>query len=148
MGLWAERTPWGSKISSPIITITITFLLSNFRIIPAEAPSYQVVWSYFVPLAIPLLLFQANLIFIMRQVGPILVAYIIGALGTILGTVIAYYLLPLGESGWQLAAVFCATYIGGFVNFAATAETVGLRSEDLLSAGVAVNNLLMSIYFI
>ncbi len=84
----------------------------------------------------------------MRQVGPILVAYIIGALGTILGTVIAYYLLPLGESGWQLAAVFCATYIGGFVNFAATAETVGLRSEDLLSAGVAVNNLLMSIYFI
>ncbi len=146
--MWAEKTPWGSKISGAVITIAITFLLSNFRIVPAEAPAYQVVWSYFVPLAIPLLLFQANLVRIISKTGPTLIAYMIGAVGTILGTVVAYYLLPLGDSGWQLAAIFCATYIGGSVNFAATAETVGLRSGDLLSAGVAADNLLMSLYFI
>lgn len=146
--MWAERTPWGSKISGPIITIAITFLLSNFRVIPAQAPSYEVVWSYLVPLAIPLLLFQANLVRIISKAGPTLVAYIIGAVGTVIGTVIAYYLLPLGEAGWKLAAIFCATYIGGSVNFAATADTVGLRSGDLLSAGVAADNLLMSLYFI
>lgn len=116
--------------------------------IPVQAPAYDVVWSYLVPLAIPLLLFKANLLRILREAGPTLLGYGVGAIGTILGTVIAYLTLPLGTAGWQLAAVFCATYIGGSVNFAGTAEAVGLRSGDLLSAGVAADNLVMTLYFL
>ncbi|NEO44572.1 DUF819 family protein [Moorena sp. SIO3I6] len=148
IGFWAERTPWGAKLSGAVVTILVTFILSNLRIIPPDAPAYGVVWSYLVPLAIPLLLFQADLFRIVREAGPTLIAYGIGAVGTILGTVVAYYLIPLGEEGWKLAAIFCATYIGGSVNFAATAESTGLRAGDLLSAGVAADNLVMTLYFL
>ena len=148
IGFWAERTRWGAQISAAVITILVTFVLSNLKVIPIAAPTYDAVWSYLVPLAIPLLLFKADLSRILREAGPTLVAYLLGALGTILGTVVAYYLLPLGKAGWQLAAVFSATYIGGSVNFAATAEAVGLRSGDLLSAGVAADNLVMTLYFL
>ncbi len=148
LGIWADQTRWGAQISGAVVTLLVTFGLSNVGIIPVTAPSYDAVWTYLVPLAIPLLLFNADLVKIVRETGPILVAFLLGAIGTIVGTVVAYVLLPLGDEGWQLAAIFCATYIGGSVNFAATAETVGLRSGDLLSAGVAADNLVMTLYFL
>ncbi len=147
-GLWAERTKWGAKVSGAVITILSTFVLSNLGILPASAPAYDVVWSYFVPMAIPLLLFRANIVRIVREAGPTLIAFAIGAVGTIVGTVIAYHLIPLGEEGWKLAAIFCATYVGGSMNYAAAAEAVGLRSGDLLTAGVAADNLVMTAYFL
>lgn len=148
LGVWAERTAWGARISGAVTTLLATFILSNLRIIPIGAPTYDAVWAYLVPFAIPLLLFQADLRRIVRETGPTLLAFILGAIGTVLGTISAYLVLPLGAGGWQLATVFCATYIGGSVNFAATAEAVGLRSGDLLSAGVAADNLVMMLYFL
>jgi len=60
-GLWAEKTRWGAKISGAVVSILSTFVLSNCLVIPASAPVYDTVWSYIVPLAIPLLLFRADL---------------------------------------------------------------------------------------
>ncbi len=57
--LWAEKTKIGSRLSAVVIAILGTFVLSNLAIIPSAAPSYDIVWSYLVPLAIPLLLFQS-----------------------------------------------------------------------------------------
>ena len=71
-----------------------------------------------------------------------------GAIGTVLGTIVAYHAVPLGEEGWKLAGIFCATYVGGSMNYAAAAEALGLRSGDLLSAGVAADNLVMALYFL
>jgi uncharacterized membrane protein len=147
-GLWAEKTSWGSKLSGAVIAIGSTFVLSNLRVIPAAAPAYDVVWSYFVPLAIPLLLFKADLRRIVREAGPTLAAFAIGALGTVAGTVAAYHLVPLGEEGYKLAGIFCATYVGGSLNYVAAAEALGLRSGDLLAAGVAADNLVMTLYFL
>ena len=147
-GLWVEKTRWGAKISGTVVTLLATFILSNLKIIPDNAPTYDAVWSYLVPLAIPLLLFRADLLRIWQETGSILTAYLVGALGTVIGTVLAYYVIPLGEANWQLAGIFCAAYIGGSINFAATAETLGLRSGDLLSAGAAANNLAMTVYFL
>lgn len=147
-GLWAERTRWGSKLSGAVIAIGTTFVLSNLRIIPAEAPAYSAVWSYLVPLAIPLLLFKADLRRIVREAGPTLIAFLAGAVGTVLGTWIAFQIVPLGEEGWKLAGIFCATYVGGSLNYMASAEALGLRSGDLLAAGVAADNLAMTLYFL
>ncbi|MGK7872735.1 MAG: DUF819 domain-containing protein [Xenococcaceae cyanobacterium] len=150
IGLWGERTKWGAKISGAVITMLVGFFLSNLRIIPLEAPTYSMVWSFLVPFSIPLLLFKANLVRIFRDSGSMLVAYLIGAMGTLLGTIFAYYLLPLGEQAWKLAGVFCATYIGGSVNFFATAKTLklDLDSGDLLAAGTAADNLVMAVFFL
>jgi uncharacterized membrane protein len=147
-GLWAETTGWGSKLSGAVLSIGATFALSNLGVIPASAPAYDVVWSFLVPLAIPLLLFGADLKRILRESGPTLLAFVAGAAGTVLGTVLAFQVVPLGEEGWKLAGIFCATYVGGSLNYMATSEALGLRQGDLLAAGVAADNLAMALYFL
>lgn len=148
IGLWAERTRWGARLSGAVVAIGVTFCLSNLGLIPVAAPAYDLVWSYLVPLAIPLLLFQADLRRILREAGPTLVAFAAGAVGTVLGTIVAVHIVPLGEPSWQLAGIFCATYVGGSMNFVAASEALGLRSGDLLTAGFAADNLVMAAYFL
>jgi uncharacterized membrane protein len=148
LGLWAERTSWGRRISGYAICILLAITLSNLRVIPISAPAYDVVWDYFVPLAIPLLLFKADLRRVVRESGPTLIAFVVGAVGTVLGTVIAFFTVSLGPEGWMMAASFCATYIGGSMNYVATAKVTGLDSSDLLTAGVAADNLLTTGYLL
>ncbi len=147
-GVWAEKTKVGSKISAVVITILFTFVLSNLSIIPTDAPSYGIVWSYLVPLAIPLLLFKANLRKILKEAGPTLIAFAFGAIGTIIGTLVSFSIIPLGDEGFKLAGIFCSTYIGGSMNYVASAAALQLRAGDLLTAGVAADNLVMTLYFI
>ncbi len=147
-GVLAEKTKWGAKLSAVVITILATFVLSNLSVIPTDAPSYDIVWSYLVPIAIPLLLFKADMRKIIKEAGPTLLAFTFGAVGTVLGTFIAFYIIPLGAEGWKLAGIFCSTYIGGSMNFVASAEALQLKSGELLTAGVAADNLMMTIYFI
>ena len=148
VGLWSERYAWGAKLSGAIVTMLTTVVLSNAGFLPFTAPVYDLVWSYLVPVAIPLLLFKANLFRIVREAGQTLVAFAFGAIGTVVGVFIAFQLFPMGEDGWKVAAIFSATYIGGSVNYMATAEAVGLRSGDLLAAGAAADNLMMMVYFL
>ena len=147
-GVWAEKTKIGSKISAVVITILFTFVLSNLSIIPTDAPSYGIVWSYLVPLAIPLLLFKANLRKILKEAGPTLIAFSFGAIGTIIGTLVSFSIIPLGAEGFKLAGIFCSTYIGGSMNYVASAAALQLKAGDLLTAGVAADNLVMTLYFI
>ena len=146
--LWAEKTKIGSKLSAVVIAIAAAFVLSNLSVIPTDAPAYNMVWSYLVPLAIPLLLFKANLRKIMKEAGPTLIAFFFGAIGTILGTFIAFEIFTLGPEGWKLAGIFCSTYVGGSMNYVATAAALKLNAGDLLTAGVAADNLVMAAYFV
>jgi len=148
-GLWAEKQPWGRKLSAVVLTMGVTFGLSNLGIIPIEGvAAYDITWGRLVPLAIPLLLFRADLKRIFREAGPTLLAFTLGGIGTIIGTIVAFKLIPLGEHDWQLASIFSATYIGGSMNYAAAAEAVGLESGSLTTAGVAADNLVMALYFL
>ncbi len=148
LGFRAERTRLGSRLSGAVLAMGATFLLSNLRVIPSEAPAYESVWKVFVPLAIPLLLVRANLARIVREAGPTLLAFIAGGIGTVLGTFLAFAVVPLGPEGAKLAGVFAATYVGGSMNYVAAAEALDLRSPELLSAGFAADNLVMALYFL
>ena len=107
-GFYAENTRVGRRLSGAVLTMAFTFTLSNLGVIPATGvEAYDVVWGYLVPLAIPLLLLRADLARILREAGPTLAAFTVGALGTVLGTIVAYHAVPLGEEGWKLAGIFC-----------------------------------------
>lgn len=148
VGFWAEKTRWGAKLSAMVIALLSTFILSNLSIIPSSAPVYDMVWSYVVPLAIPMLLFNANLKRILRDAGRTLVAFFFGAIGTLIGTYISFNLVTLGDEGWKLAGIFASTYIGGSMNYVAAAEALQLKSANLLTAGIAADNLVMAAYFL
>ena len=146
-GLWLERTYVGARLSGAVFTLVLAFLLTNMGIIPSDAKVYTTVSTFLVPLAIPLLLFNADLRRIPRETGLTLVAFVAGAIGTMAGTIAAFYCVPLGDNSWRFAALFSATLIGGSQNFHALAQSVGLTSPTL-AAGVAAENLLRTIYFL
>lgn len=45
-----------------------------------------------------------------------------------------------------MAAALCASYIGGSINFAATAHALGLVQRGVLAACMAADNLAMGVY--
>ncbi|RLA25642.1 MAG: hypothetical protein DRQ63_09410, partial [Gammaproteobacteria bacterium] len=92
-GFWCERFPWGRKYSGVMWLMAMTFVLANLRIIPSTAPAYDAVWNYLVPIAIPLLLFEADLKRIVRESGPTLIAFIIGSASVVAGVFIGSAML-------------------------------------------------------
>ncbi len=147
-GFWCERYPWGRKYSGVMLLITAAIVLANLRIIPTSAPVYDVVWDYLVPIAIPLLLFQADLKRIVRESGPTLIAFAIGAAAVVAGTIIGVSLLDLGPHEAELAGIFTGTYIGGGLNFAAVAEATGMQDDSMLAAAVAADNVITNLHFL
>jgi uncharacterized membrane protein len=147
-GFWCERYPWGRKYSGVMIMMTAGIILSNLRIIPTASPVYDIVWEYLVPLAIALLLLQANLRRILTEAGPVLIAFLIGSATVVTGTVAGVSVLDLGEAEAELAGVFSATYIGGSLNFAAVAEVTGFQDSSVLAASVAADNIVTNLHFL
>ena len=147
-GFWCERYPWGRKYSGVMIMMATGIVLSNLRVIPTASPVYDNVWEYLVPLAIALLLLQANLRKILGEAGPVLIAFVIGSATVVAGTWVGVSLLDLGESEAQLAGVFSATYIGGSLNFAAVAEITGFKDSSILAASVAADNIATNLHFL
>ena len=147
-GFWCERYPWGRKYTGVMLMMTLAIILSNLRIIPTTAPVYDIVWEYLVPLAIALLLFRANLRKIIRESGPVLLAFLIGSAAVVAGTLTGVSLLDLGDAEAELAGVFSATYIGGSLNFAAVAEASQFHDSSLLAASVAADNVVTNLHFL
>lgn len=147
-GFWCERFPWGRKYSGVMIVITLGIVLSNLRLIPVTAPVYSTVWNYLVPAAIPLLLFRADIRRIVRESGPTLIAFIIGAAGVVAGTLIGLRLLDLGPFEPELAGIFTGTYIGGSLNFAGVARAAAFNQPALMGAAVAADNVITNLHFL
>ncbi len=147
-GFWCERYPWGRKYSGVMLLITAAIVLANLRIIPTSAPVYDVVWDYLVPIAIPLLLLEADLKRILRESGPTLIAFVIGAVAVVAGVIVGAFLLDLGGNEAELAGIFTGTYIGGGLNFAAVAEASGMQDGSMLSAAVAADNVVTNLHFL
>lgn len=142
-----QKTKTGSKITGCVMALIGSMILSNTGVIPLDAPAYDFVWSYIVPLAIPMLLFNADIKKIGRESGRLLIIYLISGIGTIAGGFAAYNLLKgsFADLGTVLPMMI-GTYTGGSVNLVAMADAYKVGGE-LVSASVVADNLLMALYF-
>ncbi len=121
--------------------------MANTGLIPTESPVYDSVWTYVVPLSIPLLLFQSNLRKIWQESGRLLMIFLLSSIGTVAGSIVAFTLLKDLIPGLpHIAAMISGSYTGGSVNFAALATRFDVPGETVSSAVVA-DNLLMAVYF-
>jgi uncharacterized membrane protein len=134
IGLLAEKTELGRKMSAPLIALAGGMLLSNIRLLPFESPAYGFVVAYLVPLAIPLLLLNADLKRIFRETGPTLIAFLAGALGTTVGAAVGFLVIDAGPETHKAVGVLAATYIGGSFNFVAVAQALQIEDPELLAA--------------
>ncbi len=143
-----QKYDWAAKISGAIIALIGAMVLSNLKIIPVDAPAYDTVWGYVVPLAIPLLLLQCNITKIWKESGRMLLIFLIGSVGTVAGAIIGFVLLSKHIPHLaEIAGTMTGSYIGGGVNFVAVSSAFSIPGE-LISATVVADNLLMALYFL
>lgn len=152
--LLEENTSIGGRVSAPILTMASTSALATAGALPATSAAYDVVWKWLMPIGVVLALLEQRHVFRGGEghdVASVLGGFVVGAAGTVIGTLAAFAACGrvLGAEGWKIAGCLCASYIGGSVNFAATAQAVDMMSsggQALLSAGMAADNFAMACY--
>jgi len=90
---------------------------------------------------VPLFLFDSDLQRVIRETGSLLIAFFVGALSTIIGTIGAFALIPLkslGEEGWKVASALCSRHIGGAINFVAVADTLQIEGSIIRKVRVSI----------
>ena len=60
-GMWAEETRLGKELSGALCATLTGMLLANVGVLPTGAAEINTVYKFVLPLAIPMLLFSANL---------------------------------------------------------------------------------------
>lgn len=151
VSIYLEQTySWAGKITGCILALAFTMILSNFRIIPAyDTPAYDLVWSWIVPIAIPMLLFKADLRRVWKESGKVLGIYMLSGIGTIVGAFAAFFLLKNAiPELYKLSAMMVGTYTGGSMNLVAMSNAFPLSDKTLLGSAVVADNLFMGIYFV
>ncbi|NOZ12109.1 MAG: DUF819 family protein [Acidobacteria bacterium] len=142
-----QRTQIGKKLSGVVIALFSMMLLANLKLVPGSAPSYDFVFHWVVPVAIPMFLFKANLVAIFRETGKTLIAFLIGGIGTVIGALTMFFLLNRGEEALKALGLFSATYVGGTINFVAISEIMKIKG-DVLASAVAADNVVMAVALI
>ena len=153
-----QNTRIGSQITGTVIVILGAIAAANIGLIPHQSPTYDFVFTFVVPILIPLFLLQADLRRVIREASRTTLAFLVASAGTVLGVLVAVSVLDLSQLANQsdtaitakegaIAGLFAATYIGGSVNYAALGEMTGLITDrSFFSAATAADNLFSALY--
>ena len=153
-----QNTRLGSQITGTVIVILGAIAAANIGLIPHQSPTYDFVFTFVVPILIPLFLLQADLRRVFREASRTTLAFLIASAGTVLGVLVAVSVLDMSQLATQsdtaitakegaIAGLFAATYIGGSVNYAALGEMTGLITDrSFFSAATAADNLFSALY--
>ena len=99
--------------------------------------------QYLIPLAVPMLLFDSDLNRVVNDTGTLLLAFVAGAMATVVGTLVAFPVLSLKslgpDVGWRVACALAARHIGGAINFVAVAETLKIGGSAVSAASKLVS---------
>lgn len=147
--LLSERVRVFQKLGSASTSILFALLLSNIGLLPAQSPVYDFLMGRGVLAGIVLVLLSVNLNSIRDAGAPMLAAFAIGAVGSVVGAAVMGTVLhaSIGDETWKLSGQFAATYIGGGMNFAAVGQELGTRS-DFFTAGIAADVIVTAIWLI
>lgn len=135
------------KISPILIILFISALLANSGIITTDNPFYGQLNSYAVPFAVILILFHVRLSDLKNAGIPMLVAFGIGAIGSLVGSLVGGLILSgqfniiLPGEGWKIVGPYIGTYIGGSLNFFSLWTGLNINNPNLFAAANAVDNI-------
>jgi uncharacterized membrane protein len=142
-----ERYRWAEKVSAVTLILLFGAVVSNLGLIPTDAPLYGGMVDLAIPFAVCLILLTVDLRDVRDAGVPMIAAFGIATVGTVMGVVIAGVALEpllggiLGEDSWRIAGPYTGTFIGGSVNFFALWTGLEIGRPDLLAAANAVDNL-------
>ncbi|MCY3745072.1 MAG: DUF819 family protein [Acidobacteria bacterium] len=141
LAVWLEgRYRFFRAMSAGLMCLVFGMILSNSGLLPGDAEAYYQLGNIWVNAAIVLVLLNVDLRTLLAAGKPMLGAFGIGAVGTMLGTAVATFLLAgaIGPETWKLTGQFTGTYIGGGANFYALAGAFG-TDPNIMSGAVAAD---------
>ncbi len=141
LGLFIERRERGGQFAV-IAMIACCLLLNLGGVLPKAAPVYGFINQVLIPLAIPLLLFDADLARIWREAGRMLLAFTAAVIATVVACWLALQLSQMHADEASWAGIVAA----GFIGSAANTMAVALALE--LSADAFFPLLLASVYMV
>lgn len=142
-----QKYKWASKITGAVIALLGAMIFANLKIIPTESNVYDIVSSYMIPIAIPLLLFKADIRKVKNESGKMFGAFHVSALGTVMGTFLSAIVFgALIPHVAKIAGMLTGSYIGGGVNFIALTNAFH-TPENITNATIVADNLVMILYF-
>ncbi|WOK04240.1 DUF819 family protein [Imperialibacter roseus] len=153
---WLENNTFLRHLGTTLLVIILTAVVANLGVIPSATESsvvYDAIFTYVAPLSVFFLLLDVRLSELKKAGLPMLTMFLIGAVGTALGAVLAIWVIDgpevFGEHYKALAGMMTGTYIGGSLNFNAIALHYGVMKEGGLYAGtVAVDNILTTVWMV
>ncbi|MEP1033108.1 DUF819 family protein [Ekhidna sp.] len=153
---WLCKHTFLKHISSSLLVIILGALVANLGIIPSASASssvYDSIFKYVAPASIFFLLLGVNLKQLRRAGIPMLVSFLLGSIGTMLGVVIALqaidYETVFGIRFAAIAGMMTGTYTGGSANFNAIALHYEVFREGAIFTGVVVaDNIITAIWMI
>ena len=150
---WVCRKPFFKTFGIALVVIVLGAVFTNVGMLPSQAnPTYDVIFEYVAPASLFLLLLDVNLVQLKKTGIPILVLFLLGSLGTVVGVLIATLMIqdgPLFEGMYPaLAGMLAGTYTGGSINFNAVALHYRVMDQGLIyTSAVAVDNVLTTLWF-
>jgi uncharacterized membrane protein len=150
---WICRKPFFKTFGIALMVIVLGAVLANTGALPTRSnPTYDAIFTYIAPASLFLLLLDVNLVQLKKTGLPILILFLLGTMGTVVGVLIATLLIsdgPLFEGMYQaLAGMLAGTYTGGSINFNAVALHYRVMDQGLIyTSAVAVDNVLTTLWF-
>lgn len=143
-------------LSSSLLVILLGAVVANFGLIPSASnasPVYDSIFQYVAPASIFFLLLGVSLKELKQAGMPMLIAFGVGALGTMLGVMVALQLIDyqsvFGENYAAIAGMMTGTYTGGSANFNAIALEYGMVKEGAIFTGIVVaDNIMTTIWML
>jgi len=136
-----------ARISPVLWILFLSALLGNIGVIPTKNSLYHILSDYAVPFAVCQILLHVHLATIKKTGLPMLTAFAIAGLGSLLGCIVAGMVLCgslndlLAGEGWKLAGPYIGTYIGGSLNFLSMWKAMEIHDPNVFAAANAVDNL-------
>ena len=154
LAIWLEKHTRLRQLGAALMAIVITSITANMGIIPSSGkmvPLYDGIFSYVAPISIFYLLLGVNLHALKKAGKPMIILFLLGALGTCIGVTSAHWVVgrELGQLAGPIGGMITGTYIGGSVNFNAVALHYNMMEEGAVYASiVAVDNIYTTLWMI
>ena len=75
LAFWLEKTRLGALLTGTVLVILMAIVAANTGIIPHQAPTYDFVFLYLVPVLIPLFLLQGDIRRLLREASRTALAF-------------------------------------------------------------------------
>jgi len=153
---WLTQNTFLKHISGALLVIILGAIFANLGLIPSASnasPVYDAIFQYVAPASIFYLLLGVNLKQLKKAGGPMLMAFVLGSAGTMLGVLVAINLINgevvFGEYYAAIAGMMTGTYTGGSANFNAVALHYDVVREGAVYTGIVVaDNIVTAIWML